>query len=257
VGYWLFNEGAGSQAQDLSPYENHGTLVGPTWVGSNRGAVLGFNGGDGDYVDCGDIDAIDNATKLSVCAWVYHDNITDDQYIATKRGGNDDDGFLLIRDDVGSVSGRTDIYTVLVLESTGAANRRIESAQDASPLQTWTHVCFTYEENIANGLRLYINGVEDANSPVSTVGFVGIDAQGGSFLVGVNFEFGVGFDGKISEVLNYNRAPSAAEIMQHYQNPYAMSQQQQVWRYFVPPVVAPAAARGNIFKSPIFGGIFQ
>jgi photosystem II stability/assembly factor-like uncharacterized protein len=39
VGYWPFNEGSGNVVNDLSGNNNHGTIHGPTWVGS--GAPIG------------------------------------------------------------------------------------------------------------------------------------------------------------------------------------------------------------------------
>jgi len=32
VGYWRFNEGKGTTAYDMSPYENHGTITAATWI---------------------------------------------------------------------------------------------------------------------------------------------------------------------------------------------------------------------------------
>jgi len=32
VGYWKFNEGEGTTAYDMSPYENHGTIIAATWT---------------------------------------------------------------------------------------------------------------------------------------------------------------------------------------------------------------------------------
>jgi len=32
VGYWRFNEGEGTTAYDMSPYENHGTIIDATWT---------------------------------------------------------------------------------------------------------------------------------------------------------------------------------------------------------------------------------
>lgn len=42
---------------------------------------------------------------------------------------------------------------------------------------TWTHVVFTYDSTIANGLNLYINGVLSSGSPSSNVAFAAADVQ--------------------------------------------------------------------------------
>src|SRR5205085_19019 len=45
VGWWQFNESAGAQTADSSPFGNTGTLVnGPAWVAGIAGAALNFNG---------------------------------------------------------------------------------------------------------------------------------------------------------------------------------------------------------------------
>lgn len=52
VGCWLFNEGAGNRAIDVSGKGNHGTLNGgPTWTTGDRGRALNFDGVD-DVVVC-------------------------------------------------------------------------------------------------------------------------------------------------------------------------------------------------------------
>src|SRR3989338_1965645 len=50
VGYWTFDEGAGTTANDSSGNNNTGTLTnGPTWTTGKIGQALNFDGSD-DYV---------------------------------------------------------------------------------------------------------------------------------------------------------------------------------------------------------------
>src|SRR3989338_5343069 len=53
VGYWTFDEGAGTTANDSSGNNNTGTLTnGPTWTTGKIGQALNFDGVN-DYVDLG------------------------------------------------------------------------------------------------------------------------------------------------------------------------------------------------------------
>jgi len=173
------------------------------------------------WFDGGDIAAIDNATELSISAWVIHDTLAEDDYISANANGVTD-GYLFLRDDVASISGRTNTYMIFVAESTGTSNVRVEGASEASTNGVWTNVAFAYKEDTAStGLRLYVNGVEDANSPVSTSGIVGIDAGANVFLVAnaVNSSNAAGLDGRIAHVQVWDRQITANEVVEAMRKP--------------------------------------
>jgi hypothetical protein len=217
VGFWSFDgkDMAGNTAYDRSGNGNNGTLTNSPVRDTGRiGQALRFNGSDS-YVDAGDIGAIDNATELSICAWAFHSTISDDDVIFSKYIGASDDGPLLLRDDVGGLSGRTDTYTIRVAESQTADAAQLESATNASKLNAWTHVCGTAVLNNATGLRLYINAVEDPNSPTSTVGVDNMSS--GTRQVTIGSLLGAStLSGLIDEVRIYNRVLSADEIKRLY-----------------------------------------
>ena len=204
VGYWSFNEGFGTAAYDYSGNRHNGQI----------GKALSFDGNN-DYVNAGDIAAIDTATALTSCVWAYHQTITDDDAIIAKYVS--DDGWVMLRDDVGSASGRTDEYTVYVADSADTDSARIEGATNSSPAKKWTFVCFTFQAGNASGLRLYINGVEDANSPVSTSAVGAINAGTAILSIG-QYSDGVSspFNGLIDDVRVYNRVLSAMEVKNMY-----------------------------------------
>jgi hypothetical protein len=91
-------------------------------------------------------------------------------------------------------------------------------------LNTWYHACVTF--NTATGMALYVNGVLDStyvstsgtsptNTPVTGTGRVDI----------ANFGAGNFLAGSIGQVMVYNRALTAAEIVQNYnalRNRYAL-----------------------------------
>jgi len=72
VGWWRFEEGSGTDANDSSGYGNHGTLNGdPNWVAGKEGSyALDFDA-VGDYVNVPDTDdSLDVDSNLTIAAWV-------------------------------------------------------------------------------------------------------------------------------------------------------------------------------------------
>ena len=138
------------------------------------GYALSFDGSD-DYVDLGDISIIDGATQLSVSAWVKVTDLTDDGVIVAKdiHGGNSQ--LLFWRDELGQQTSRSNTFSILV--SDGSNESRIEGVTGKSNDNGWHHVSFTFSASSLTGLRLYIDGLEDANSPVSTSGITALESM--------------------------------------------------------------------------------
>lgn len=180
-----------------------------------RGASMNFDGGD-DSVDMGDISVLDSADQLSFCAWVNHTSTNTDDYIFGKYSSGTDTGIQLLRDDVGSASGRTDIYKIRTPQA-GTNDPTIESRTNSALSGSWNHVCFTFIEGNASGLRLYINGIEDPNSPVETTQVTSLDS--GSETAEIGSLNGSGyFDGKIDDVQIYNYVLTSSQIKTIYNN---------------------------------------
>ncbi|MFH0874296.1 MAG: LamG domain-containing protein, partial [Candidatus Komeilibacteria bacterium] len=220
VGYWSF-DGADmgtTSATDLSGNNYTGWLQnGPKKAPGINGQGLSFDGTD-DTITAGDISTIDIPINgaLTGCAWVKHNTITTDDVIMAKNNTLSD-GLQFFRDDTGAASGRTDTYAIYIFDSGDADSASLEGATSASTLNSWTHVCFTFITANATGLHLYINGTEDANSPISTSAIGSIDAGANVFRIGTLSD-GTSdpFDGTIDEVRVYNRVLSASEIVEQY-----------------------------------------
>jgi uncharacterized membrane protein len=174
--------------------------------------------GTNNYVTVGDVNAVDSATALSSCAWVNHTTINNDDIIIEKETAANLAGFVFFRDDSGATSGRTDTYSIQVDDASDTDTARLEGATNASSLSTWTHVCFTYQANSATGLRLYVNGVEDANSPVSVSTIGSISSGTESMTIGSDSSgsAGVLFNGALDDIRLYTRVLSASEISKIY-----------------------------------------
>ena len=69
VGVWLFDDGSGDTAEDLSGLGNHGTLVNATWTDDAAfGKALAFNGSNA-CVETGE-KLLDDLSDFTITAWV-------------------------------------------------------------------------------------------------------------------------------------------------------------------------------------------
>ncbi len=206
---------------DSTKYDNDGntggTMLTEDQVAGQIDGSLDFDGGD-DYVDCDDIDAVEGISALSVSAWVKVDDLTTDGTIIIK-GIFVDNGFpfLLWRDESGANSGRADTFSFRV-DGTGT-EAQLEGATNASSDNDWHHIVGTYVGGSATGLRLYIDGVEDANSPFDASAVNPLLANTHPVTIGkptttANKEF----TGIIDEVRISNTARDAQWIETEYNN---------------------------------------
>lgn len=124
-----------------------------------------FDGADD--ISYGDITEYNNLSTLSAHGWLNVDDITTDHNLFSNVNTTTLERFLLNFDDVGSISGRTDTITIF-MELTGGLTVRVEGATGAIAAGGWQPTGFSFLQNNGSGLRLYIDGAEDANSPVST-----------------------------------------------------------------------------------------
>jgi len=200
VGYWKFDEGSGTTANDSSGYGNNGTLYnGPTWTSGKVGGALSFDGVN-DYVDCGNGASLNNISAITIEAWIYQKSISTlstayNQAIVNKLdwGNNMGYEFSLI-----ATSNYPRIYS----------GNRSAFYPVANPLNVWVHYVVTIDAN--GNYVFYKNGVNvQAGSGLG----LNISLTNSSLLIGKESTY---FDGLIDEVRIYNRALSAAEIKALY-----------------------------------------
>ncbi|MHC1716651.1 MAG: LamG domain-containing protein [Candidatus Dojkabacteria bacterium] len=205
------------------------------WTAYKEGGSLNLDGNN-DYVAIGDIASFDSLTAFSTCTWVKHNNIDSDAHIIGKINNITWGGFMFLRDDVGQTSGRTDMYKIYVGQE-GVSAPVIEGATNSSVVGKWTHVCATFAANSATGLRLYVNGQEDPNSPVSTVGVTSVDSDSESLTIGrYNPTSSNYFNGNIDNIQFYSRTLSGSEILSNYQSvdgetPYSDTGMLAFWKF--------------------------
>ena len=212
VGYWSFDEGSGSTVYDSSANNNHGTIYGATWTTGISGSALSFDGWD-DYVDCGTDSSLDLTNVGTVEAWAYLDSY-DSHYryhpnIAGKgaNAGWDCPGYTLwVRYD-----NPQGVYGHISAASGGSDFIGISYGKPSTGV--WHHYVFTWDGNY---LRAYIDG-EQYGDPVEQTSIS--NSAGKKFLMATSSFRDNYYHGFIDEVRVYNRALTASEILDHYNNP--------------------------------------
>ena len=210
VAYYKFDEGEGTTAYDSSGNGNDGTIHGASWVDGKFGKALNFDGSN-DYV------SIPHSTSLS----------SDNQTIilwfkpATSPSYNDDKGLIWKAPDTGyntefdiSLSTSGTIYGGIC---DGSLNCVLISSTTTVSADKWYHVALIKEYGESGDiLRLFVNGVQEANTTVSWHGVQNTNevVLGKVSSASRSTRY---FNGTIDEVKIYNRALSAEEILADFQ----------------------------------------
>jgi hypothetical protein len=222
VGFWLMNEGTGDTVFDLSGEGNIGTLTNnASWTKGRFGSAV-ICDGVSDYIDFGDVNAVDGASELTLIIWVKITNLTKDNTLIAKDAFVDTPQLLLWRDETGFSSGRTDTFSVKV--SNGANSATIEGATNASSDTDYHQIAVTYLGGDSAGLRLYIDGKEDPNGGVSTASIATLESNSNSLMIGEHISGGIGkgLFGSVDHFVLFNRALSVSEIAYLYREPFCI-----------------------------------
>jgi len=200
-GSWHFDENSGTTAYDTSGNDNDGTIHGATWTTGKFGSALSLDGVD-DYVDVGTSLHTDYLTFelwMMNKATSHKDRMLcsdwDGADMDWQLFGDESDGTLWLRVD--TVGGKDTLDGTTVLE-----------------FNTWYHIVATYD---GTTMKLYVNGQLD-NSKDHAYGGV-IKTTGNPRYIGKRpSDTETQWLGLIDEVRIYNRALSAEEISDLYNN---------------------------------------
>ena len=167
---------------------------------------LNFDGTD-DLVSAGNVLGFERTDAFSISAWVKR-NSSKNQMIVSKRLSS------------GNLTG----YSLRITNSTNQLQVQLRSAgsnrlilNGSTALDTnWNHVVLTYDgsSNIS-GLNVYVNGSNDNGSTTGTLSLSILNSA--EFNIGAENNNDDFFDGNIGPVHLYNRALSAADVLQNYQ----------------------------------------
>ncbi len=212
VGYWTFDEGAGSYAYDASGYGNTGTL---TYMNTAGNATSGWNSTACKYGSCLKFDGVDdyvavpNSASLNITdaitaeAWIYPRNWTSNDF---------------------RVVGKGNVFWLTKYSSTGFnPHIRVDNAwqflssSTNLDLNQWQHVAITYD-SVTRVFKGYKNGVEIGSVTLSGLSTYKLDSNTNKILIGTESETNPTYptNGTIDEVRIYNRALSADEIKAEY-----------------------------------------
>jgi hypothetical protein len=196
VGYWNFDEGAGTIAHDSSGNNNDGTIYGATWTSGKYGNALQFDGID-DYVLCGSNSLPTGNAPRTVSLWFKAFDIPSDRNMILAAYGQ---------------PYAYDVFYLIIIGETKKVYVGMWGGGDTPSTSTsiqagiWYHVTVTYDGTTA---RIYLNGIEEGSSPRSfattLTDFYITDYWPGHY-----------FNGIIDEVKVYNRSLSAEEVWAEY-----------------------------------------
>jgi hypothetical protein len=193
--------GSGTTWTDLSGNGNNGTLTnGPTFNSGNGGSIVldGVN----DYV------TVNNTLNIgtgayTVSVWIKVD-VTTDKRITWKRFAGAGDGYSMF------IRSNKFAFEVLKL---GVGFREIYCTNTFS-INSFYNVTAVFNRSTTS--FIYLNGVQDGTADMTV--FSGLNITNTiTYLVGSGGTAGAGYvDGNIYNILQYNRALSATEVLQNY-----------------------------------------
>jgi hypothetical protein len=197
--------GSGTSWRDIAGGVITGSLInGPTFDTNNGGSIV-FDGVN-DYVDCEVISPLPSGTQnRTIQVWVnYSLEFVPPILTAISGYGVNGTGQLFQL----SVGGTTFSNDKLFLW--GSSNNYVSTF--SLDREIWTNVAVTVTTGITfPRITIYKNGISDNGAEVN------INTRStNNYSIGNNVGFGSRFKGKISQNLVYNRALSAAEILQNY-----------------------------------------
>lgn len=159
------------------------------------------------------MDYFDNATQISMSIWFKINDLDNDQTLISKGAFSINNPFLIWRDEEAAVSMRQETFSVIVYDGTDTA--RFEAANNQSINTGWHHIVVTYQGGSSTGLRFYLDGIEDLNSPVDTSAVESLNSNANYFRIGRS-ETTNELNGSLDEFRIFNRVLTPTEIQTLY-----------------------------------------
>jgi len=196
IGYWSFDEGSGSRANDSSGNNHHGTISGALWEVGKKGNALRFDGID-DVVTIANDSQLQITDDITIAAWIQKDlpNLGLRWEAIVTKGALQYDYELLTSKEF---SDQPAFYSPTTVPTEVYAD-------SALPAESWQHIAVT---RTGSTVTFYINGL--VTNVVTMAGRFPVST--GDLLIGFDGNANNGMDGLIDEVYLYNRALSSSEI---------------------------------------------
>jgi len=226
-GFWNFEEGSGSIADDASGNGNVGTLLPagsePVWTSGRFGKGLQFDGAD-DYVDAGNNNTLDfGIGSFTISAWVKRGCVSCGMNAIAGRFSTS--GYYVIFQDDNKIMFTTSANFVCppgqLCIQVDAADRLISINTVTDTAWHFIAVTRTVYTQWNSTKKIYIDGLpalpyglglsEDGRRPEN------VGASADFWMGNSDTEFGSAyFNGIIDNVQIYNRSLSSAEILAQY-----------------------------------------
>jgi hypothetical protein len=208
VGYWHFDENASATAQDASGMENNLNFAGnPGWQSDSdckAESCLSFNGIDS-YLGVSSTPSLNIADSMTIEVWMKPDAWADGQSrgIVSKKANDSSNGYVLYNDGV--------YPTKLNFRISGVGYLYSKANVDVGE---WQHWAVTYDAP-AEEVKIYKNGALDNTYPSINVSDL---TNSEDFQIGRSQTWNGYFSGDLDEVRIYDRALSAQQISDHYED---------------------------------------
>jgi hypothetical protein len=200
IGWWWFDEGAGTVAGDSSQFGNHGTLTnGPTWVPGVFGSALKFDGVD-DFVSVPHNASLTVSSEVAVAVW-----INPQRYNAPN--GDPWQGIIGKQEGQRSYNLYTEASRALHFSTAGVGTL---STATLPPLNEWVHVCGM----VVKGTHAYFINGQAAGTGGSGITLPGAADTANVVIGRTNEGVNRSFLGMIDDVRVYNRSLTQAEVQE-------------------------------------------
>jgi len=205
VANWLFHSGGGDVLYDFSEEENHGDVLGPTWVSGHWGWGLDFVRAESDGVNCGSDASLKITGTVTLTAWVYTRDVTNTCTIVGNRPSGNHSNYTMRFN-----GGEIDFYF-----GDGAVWYVISTTGSGISAGNPYRVTATYEFGTTN-VHIYINGEDQ------TLGSWSADPTGvspttdGDRTIGYQVDTGEYLDGVVYIARIYDRLLSSDEESQRF-----------------------------------------
>jgi len=199
IGYWSFDEGAGSSAADGSLYVNDGVLSGHSWsVGKQNGGVC-FGGRSGQHMSAAS-GSVSNPEAVTLAGWVKP---SASENVWGWIAGFGDSLGLYMQHDGGLVMY---VWTGQGWPDVRKTGSQLGLGSQGLKDTEWHHIAGSYDPDV--GFALYVDGnligTEPAVGPISY-------GLGGDFRIG-SMQGQRVFDGCLDEVQVFEKALTQAEV---------------------------------------------
>lgn len=207
--------GSGTSWRDITGNGINGTLTGSPIYSSNNLGNFSFNGTN-QYVDIGSNTQLQftNSQEFTISIWFnWSSSVSNSQRALFSYALSGGRGYYMLLDDTGAVNTNGALFDYF----DGSAFRGVQTPNNTIAKNTWCNVVCTCDtSNSSGGMRIYMNGIATSTSTrqfvgtPSSINYSTLTAQVGAR------QGSATFGGSISQTSVYNRALTAAEVLQNF-----------------------------------------